>query len=89
MVLAVFAIVAYKSDIGNYRRLKDTARLTFLTHVMFFLVFLITTVPYSVAMLRIFFAPLGPAYLLQAPTLRCISFPLGFQLVLYAYEVDS
>ena len=88
-MLAVFAIAAYKSDFGNYRRLKDTARLTFLTHVMFFLVFLTTSIPYSVAMLRIFFAPLGPAYLLQTPTLRCVSFPLGFQLVLYAYEVGS
>lgn len=87
LVLAVLAILAYKLDIGNYRHLKDTARLTFLKHVIFFLVFLTTSIPYSVAVLRSFFAPLGPAYLLQLPTFRCISFPLGFQLVLYAYEV--
>lgn len=89
LVLAVVATIAYKLDLGNYRHLKDAARLTFLTHAIFFLVFLTTSVPYSVAMLKILFAPLGPAYLLQLPVVRCISFPLGFQLVLYAYEVGS
>lgn len=59
LVLALLAVIAHKSDLGNYRRVKDTARLTFLTYVVSFLVFLSTSIPYSVAMTQNLLCTLG------------------------------
>ena len=87
LILAVFAQGFRKFNIGNFRQLSDSARLTLLTHILFFLVFLGTLIPFTATMIKLFFGPLGPEYLLQKSDYRTCAFSLGFQIVLYAYEV--
>ncbi len=87
LLFGLLAVVFKKFDVGSYRTLPDAARLIFVSHNAFFLVFLLTAIPYSFAMVSILFAPSSPRNLLEKPVYRCISFSLAFQVVMYALEV--
>jgi hypothetical protein len=87
LLFGLLAVVFRKFDTGSYRTLTDAARLIFVSHNAFFLVFLLTAIPYSFAMVSVLFAPSSPRNLLEKPVYRCISFSLAFQVVMYALEV--
>ncbi|KAL0025795.1 hypothetical protein WJX79_000604 [Trebouxia sp. C0005] len=87
LLFGLLAVVFRKFDVGSYRTLPDAARLIFVSHNAFFLVFLLTAIPYSVTMVRVLFAPSSPKNLLEKPVYRCISFSLAFQVVMYALEI--
>ena len=76
-----------KYDVGSYRSLPDASRLIFVSHNVFFLIFLLTAVPYSFAMVSVLFGPSAPRNLLESSIYRSISFPLALQVVMYALEV--
>ena len=87
LLFGLLAVVFRKVDVGSYRTLPDAAGLIFVSHNAFFLVFLLTAIPYSFAMVSVLFAPSSPSNLLEKPVYRCISFSLAFQVVMYALEV--
>ena len=67
-------------------KLSEVDRVVFITHIAFFLIFLGTVVPYTLAVFRVLFTLNGIRYLIQASTYRCVAYPLSLQLVLYAVE---
>lgn len=87
LLFGLLAVVFRRCDTGSYRTLTDAARLIFVSHNAFFLVFLLTAIPYTFAMVSVLFAPSAPRNLLEKPVYRCISFSLAFQVVMYALEV--
>ena len=87
LLFGLLAVVFRKFDVGSYRTLPDAARLIFISHNAFFLVFLLTAIPYSFALVSVLFAPSSPRNLLEKSVYRCISFSLAFQVVMYALEV--
>lgn len=89
LLFGLLAVVFRRFDTGSYRTLNDAARLIFVSHNAFFLVFLLTAIPYTFAMVSVLFAPSAPRNLLEKPVYRCISFSLAFQVVMYALEVRN
>jgi len=87
LLFGLLAVVFRRFDVGSYRTLPDAARLIFISHNAFFLVFLLTAIPYSFALVSVLFAPSSPRNLLEKSVYRCISFSLAFQVVMYALEV--
>lgn len=65
-------------NLGNYRQLKDPAKLILVSHIAYLLVFLGTATPYTIAMVKVLFAPGAPANLLHPYMQRCIFFPTVF-----------
>ncbi|DBB14472.1 TPA: hypothetical protein ACH3X3_004760 [Trebouxia sp. C0006] len=86
LLFVVLAFLCKRFDIGNYRRLPDDARLVFVCHNAFFLIFLTTAIPYSIALVKVLFAPTAPLPLLQSSMYRCMSFPLALQVGMYVLE---
>lgn len=89
LLFVLLAVVFRKFDVGGYRTLPDAARLIFVSHNAFFLMFLLTAAPYSFAVVSLLFAPSSPSNLLEKSIYRCLSFPLAFQVVMYAVEVGD
>ena len=87
LLFGLLAVVFRKFDVGSYRSLSDASRLIFISHNVFFLIFLLTAIPYSFAMVSVLFAPSAPRNLLESSVYRSISFPLALQVVMYALEV--
>ena len=95
--IAVISKLAYALDISSYRRLDDTARLTFINRALFCLVYLVSFVPYSISTYFIFFSPTTATApggqkvknQLQEWALRLLSLLLGVQLSMHVYEVGT
>ena len=97
MIIFVVLIgkLAYALDIGSYRRLDDSARLTLINRSLFCLVYLVSFAPYTVSAYFIFFSPTSSAGLgssdlqtqLKAWALRLLSVLLGVQLSMHVFEV--
>ncbi|KAA6428586.1 MAG: hypothetical protein FRX49_01461 [Trebouxia sp. A1-2] len=86
LLFVVLALLCKRFDIGRYRGLPDASRLVFVCHNAFFLIFLTTAVPYSIALVKVLFAPTAPLPLLQSSMYRCMSFPLALQVGMYVLE---
>ncbi|KAL0038164.1 hypothetical protein WJX79_005736 [Trebouxia sp. C0005] len=86
LLFVVLALLCKRFDIGRYRSLPDASRLVFVCHNAFFLIFLTTAVPYSIALVKVLFAPTAPLPLLQSSMYRCMSFPLALQVGMYVLE---
>ncbi len=89
-VILLFGLLGFlfrKADVGDYRGLPEASRLIFVSHNVFFLIFILTAIPYSYAMVSVLFAPSAPRNLLDSSIYRSISFPLALQVVMYALEV--
>ncbi len=89
LLFVVLAFLCHRFDIGKYRRLPDGSRLIFVCHNAFFLIFLTTAIPYSIALVKVLFAPTAPLPLLQTSMYRCMSFPLALQVGMYVLEVSK
>ncbi len=89
LLFVVLAFLCKRFDIGKYRSLPDASRLVFVCHNAFFLIFLTTAIPYSIALVKVLFAPTAPLPLLQSSMYRCMSFPLALQVGMYVLEVSK
>ena len=87
MLFGCFGALCNAYNLGGYRKLTSTAKLIFVSHIVYSVVLLGTATPYSVGTVKALFGPDAPASLLQPSVQRCLFFPLGFQLALYVFEV--
>ncbi len=87
LVFGLTAAICMAFNVAQYRSLKDASKLTLITHIAYCLIFLGTAAPYSIAMVRVLFAPGAPSGLLQPYIQRCIFYSLAFQLAMYVFEV--
>ncbi|KAL0021196.1 hypothetical protein WJX77_011567 [Trebouxia sp. C0004] len=86
LLFGAIAAICTAFDVAQYRSLKDSGKLAFISHIAYCLIFLGTAAPYSIAMVRVLFAPGAPNALLQPYIQRCIFYPLAFQLAMYVFE---
>lgn len=86
-MFAGLAALCRRFNIASYTSRKAEGKLIFVSHMAFFLLFLGTTVPYSIGMVKVLFAPDAPSALLQPSLYRCLLFPIAFQLAMYVFEV--
>ena len=89
LLFGLIAAVCRTADIAAYRSQADAAKLVFVSHIAYFLIFLGTMVPYSIGMVKVLFAPGAPSALLEAPTYRSLLFPITLQLAMYVFEVSD
>jgi len=87
VLFGLTAAICMGFDVAQYRSLKDVGKLILISHIAYCLIFLGTAAPYSIAMVRVLFAPGAPNGLLQPYIQRCIFYPLAFQLAMYVFEV--
>ena len=87
MLFGLLGMLCRALNIAAYRSLSDVDRLIFVSHIAFLLIFLATSVPYSIVLVNFLFAPTAPAVVLQPANYRSITYPLAFQLNLYMFEV--
>ena len=76
-------------NVANFNKVSEAAKLIYVTHWAFFLIFMSTTIPYSIAMVKVLFSPNNVLELVKPSTFRSITFPVAFQLCMYVYEVSS
>ena len=88
ILFRLLSFICEKRNIAEYDKLEESAKLVYVTHWAFFLVFVATAVPYSFVMVRVLFAPNGMMDLVEKSTFRSLTFPLAFQLCMYVYEVS-
>ena len=49
LLFGLLAVVFRRFDVGSYRSLSDASRLIFISHNVFFLIFLLTAIPYIIS----------------------------------------
>lgn len=86
LLFAFTNLLLAKLGPGHLCKLRDSARVIFVTHIAFFAIFLATYVPYSIAMVRILFTTGGLAHLRQSSTYLSVAYSLAFQLIMYGAE---
>ena len=89
LLFGLIAAVCRTADIAAYRSQTNAAKLIFVSHIAYFLIFAGTMVPYSIGIVKVLFAPGAPSALLEAPTYRSMLFPLTLQLAMYLFEVSN
>ena len=89
LLFGLIAAVCRTADIAAYRSQADAAKLVFVSHIAYFLIFMGTMVPYSIGMVKVLFAPGAPSALLEAPTYRSLLFPITLQMAMYVFEVSD
>ena len=88
ILFRLLSFICETRNVANYHKLEGSAKLIYVIHWAFFLLFVATAVPYSFAMVRVLFAPNGMMGLVEKSTFRSLTFPLAFQLCMYVYEVS-
>ncbi len=86
LLFTIINLLLAKAGPGHLCKLRDSARVICSTHIAFFTIFLATTVPFSIAMVRVLFTSGGLAYLGDTTTYLSVAYPLALMLAMYGAE---
>ena len=89
LLFCLTRVLCSRYNVANFNKASEAAKLIYVTHWAFFLIFMTTTIPYSIAMVKVLFSPNNVLELVKPSTFRSITFPVAFQLCMYVYEVSA